>query len=88
MNDVPEEFRLPEGTNRRVIKAGEVPVDFSSCLSSLTFCVQKCEGDAVTIEAWFPWDDNAPTGSHCYLTKEALEALGMGEINFPARHVC
>jgi len=75
LSDVPEEFRLPDGIDRRIIKAGEVPVESSICLSSLSFCVSKCVDDAVTIEAWFPWDEGPPQGSHCYLTREAVESL-------------
>lgn len=76
-DEVPEGFRLPEGSDRRVIKAGEASVACSLCLSSLSFCVRKCGGgDAVSIEAWFPWDGAQPEGCHCYLTRKALEALG------------
>jgi hypothetical protein len=75
LRDVPKEFRLPEGADRRVINAGEAPVEFSLCLSSLSFCIKKCDGDAVTIEAWLPWGEGPPEASHCYLTKEAIEAL-------------
>jgi hypothetical protein len=53
--DLPEGFRLPEGIDRRIIKAGETPVESSLCLSLLTFCVSKGDDDTVTIEAWFPW---------------------------------
>ena len=73
--DVPEGFRLPEGSDRRIINAGEAPVELSLCLSSLSFCVRKCEADTVSIEAWFPWDKCPPEHAHCYLTREAVESL-------------
>ena len=76
LSDVPKEFRLPKGTDLRFIKAGESPVQLSLCLSSLSFCVRKCSGDSVSIEAWFPWDEGPPAHAHCYLTKEAMDALG------------
>ena len=75
MCDVPEGFRLPDGIDRRVIKAGEVPVESSLCLSSLSFCVKKCVGDTVSIEAWLPWNEGPPEHVHCYLTREAVESL-------------
>lgn len=74
--EVPEGFRLLEGSDRRVIKAGEAPVPCSLCLSSLSFCVRKCGGeDAVSIEAWFPSAGTQPEGCRCFLTREAVEAL-------------
>ena len=72
--DVPERFRLPDGEERVVIKPGKASC--SLCVSSLSFCVERCGADAVTIEAWFPWDEAVPQTVHCYLTKEAVRALG------------
>ena len=78
---LPARFHPRDGSDVLMAKADDCR---SRALSLLMLRVVRCGEDAVTVEAWLPWGDEAydeNAYSHCYLTRESVEVLAEAEVS-------
>jgi len=74
---LPERFRLPKGKHRQVLANIESSLPCAPYITSLCYCVRRCDMHAVTIEAWFGWADCPPEATRCYLTQGCHRGAGL-----------